>query len=207
MFLINTKQSVVYIVINGFTSNVTTWMTLITNFHNPRMKIGIAYYTAPKFFHFVKLMKNVHLQRNLNKPTDTLVNLMNKFNNLTDDGKKNESNLPNCKYRDTDHFKNLTKDFKRKALFFHMNVCSLADDFNILLSELNVSFDILAITETRIKKDSLSPINLWLNNYSTDHTPTNLSAGGTLLYISKLLSYQLRNDLRLWPRKIWSSFI
>ena len=78
-----------------------------------------------------------------------------------------------------------------------MNVCSLADDFNILLSELNVSFDILAITETRIKKDSLSPINLWLNNYSTDHTPTNLSAGGTLLYISKLLSYQLRNDLRL----------
>ena len=88
-----------------------------------------------------------------------------------------------------------------------MNVCSLADDFNILLSELNVSFDILAITETRIKKDSLSPINLWLNNYSTDHTPTNLSAGGTLLYISKLLSYQLRNDLRLWPRKIWSSFI
>ena len=207
MFLINTKQSVVYIVINGFTSNVTTWMTLITNFYNPRMKIGIAYYTAPKFFHFVKLMKNVHLQRNLNKPTDTLVNLMNKFNNLTDDGKKNESNLPNCKYRDTDHFKNLTKDFKRKALFFHMNVCSLADDFNILLSELNVSFDILAITETRIKKDSLSPINLWLNNYSTDHTPTNLSAGGTLLYISKLLSYQLRNDLRLWPRKTWSSFI
>ena len=122
-------------------------------------------------------------------------------------GKKNESNLPNCKYRDTGHFKNLTKDFKKKALFFHMNVCSLADDFNILLSELNVSFDILAITETRIKKDSLSPINLWLNNYSTDHTPTNLSTGGTLLYISKLLSYQLRNDLRLWPRKIWSSFI
>ena len=129
---------------------------------------------------------------------------MNQLNNFTD-GKK--ENLSNCKYRDTDHFKNLTKDFKRKALFFHMNVCSLADDFNILLSELNVSFDILAITETRIKKDSLSPINLWLNNYSTDHTPTNLSAGGTLLYISKLLSYQLRNDLRLWPRKIWSSFI
>ena len=161
------------------------------------MKIDIAYYTAPKFFYFVKLMKNVHLQRNLNKPTDTLVNLMNKPNNLTDDGKENESNLPNCKYRDTDYFKNLTKDFKRKALlFFNMNVCSLADDFNKLLSELHVSFDIVAITETRIKKDSLSPINLWLNNYSTDHTPTNLSAGGTLLYISKLLSYQLRNDLR-----------
>ena len=44
-----------------------------------------------------------------------------------------------------------------------MNVCSVTKNFgdlNILLNELNVSFDILAITETRIKKDSSSPINL-----------------------------------------------
>ena len=48
-----------------------------------------------------------------------------------------------------------------------MNVCSLTknfDHFNILLSDLNVSFDILAITETRIKNDSTSPINFQLNN-------------------------------------------
>ena len=87
-----------------------------------------------------------------------------------------------------------------------MNVCSLTkhfDDFNILLSDLNVSFDILAITETRIKKDSSSTINLQLNNYLTEHTPTESSGGGTLLYISKRLSYQLRNDLRLCdPRKV-----
>ena len=66
-----------------------------------------------------------------------------------------------------------------------MNVCSLTkycDDFNILLSDLNVSFDILAITETRIKKDSSSPTNLESNNYSIEHTPTELSVGGTLLY-------------------------
>ena len=48
-----------------------------------------------------------------------------------------------------------------------MNVCSLTknfDDFNILLSYiLNVTFDILAITETRIKKDSSNPINLQLS--------------------------------------------
>ena len=92
-----------------------------------------------------------------------------------------------------------------------MNVCSLTkhfDDFNILLSDLNVSFDILAITETRIKKDSSSPINLQLSNYSIGHTPTESSAGGTLPYINKRLSYQLRNDLRLYdPRKIESTFI
>ena len=137
---------------------------------------------------------------------------MNQLNNFTDDKKENELNLPNCKCRDADYFKNLTKDFKRKALsFFHMNVCSLTkhfDDFNILLSDLNVSFDILAITETRIKKDSSSPINLQLSNYSIGHTPTESSAGGTLPYINKRLSYQLRNDLRLYdPRKIESTFI
>ena len=94
-------------------------------------------------------------KRNLNKPTEALVNLMNQLNNFIDDKKENELNLPNCKHRDPDYFKNLTKDFKRKALsFFHMNFCSLRltknfDDFNILLSELNVSFDILEITESR----------------------------------------------------------
>ena len=81
------------------------------------------------------------------------------------------------------------------------------DNFNILLSEFNVSFDILAITESKIKKDSSIPINLQLNNYSIDHTPTELSAGGTLLYISKVLSYQLRNRLRLYnPGKTKSTF-
>ena len=130
-----------------------------------------------------------------------LVNLLNQLNNYTDDEKENELNLPNCKYRDTDYFKNLTKDFKRKALsFFRMNICSLTksfDDFNILLSELNVIFDILAITESRITKDSSSPINLRFN-YSIEGTTTESSAGGTLLYINKRLSYQLRNDLRLY---------
>ena len=133
------------------------------------MKIGIAYSVPLKFFRSVKLMKKVSIPKgNLSKPTDALVNLMNKLNNFTDDEKENELNLPNCKYRDTDYFKNPTKDFKRKALsFFHMNVCSLTKhfvNFNILLSDLNTSFDILAITETRIKRDSSSSINLQLNN-------------------------------------------
>ena len=92
-----------------------------------------------------------------------------------------------------------------------MNVCSLTkncDDFNILLSDLNVGFDILAITEIWIKKDSSSTINLQLTNYSTEHIPTESSTGGTLLYINKRLSYQLRNDLRLCdPGKIESTLI
>ena len=117
-------------------------------------------------------------KRNSNKPTDGLVNLMNQFNNVTDDEKENE--LKWIKY-----------------LFFHINVCWLTknfDDFNILLSALNISFKILAITETSIKKDLSNQINLQLSNYLTEHTRTESSADATLFYISKRLSYQLRND-------------
>ena len=41
-----------------------------------------------------------------------------------------------------------------------MNVCLLIKNFqdcNILLNDLNVTFDVLAITESHIKKDSSSP--------------------------------------------------
>ena len=82
-----------------------------------------------------------------------------------------------------------------------MNVCSLTktfDYFNILLNDLNFCFDILAITESRIKKSSSSQ----LDNYSTEHNPTETSDSETLLYISKRSSYQLRNDLKLIQEKL-----
>ena len=56
--------------------------------------------------------------------------------------------------------------------------------------------------------DLTSPINLQLKNYSFEDTPTESTAGGTLLYISKRLSYELRNDLRIYGcGKIESTFI
>ena len=64
-------------------------------------------------------------KRNLNQLTDALVKLMSQLNNLTDDKKENDLNLPNRKYRDIDYFRKLTKDFKRKALTFFLYECLL----------------------------------------------------------------------------------
>ena len=50
---------------------------------------------------------------------------MNQPNDFTDDEKENELNLPDCKYRYTDYFKNLTSDFNRKALSFFPYECLL----------------------------------------------------------------------------------
>ena len=42
--------------------------------------------------------------------------------------------------------------------------------------------------------------NLNLNNYSFEFTPTETSAGGTLLYIANHLSYKCRNDLNIYKK-------
>ena len=51
------------------------------------------------------------------------------------------------------------------------------------------------ITETKFLKNTQPSINFSLQNYSTEHTPTELAAGGALLYISNHLTYKPRKDL------------
>ena len=47
-----------------------------------------------------------------------------------------------------------------------------------------------------------------LNNYSSEFTPTETSAGGTLLYIANHLSYKCRNDLNIYKKnELESTFI
>jgi hypothetical protein len=48
----------------------------------------------------------------------------------------------------------------------------------------------------------LEPINnLNIFNYTIEHTPTEASAGGALLYISNKHSYKIRNDLNIHKKK------
>ena len=46
--------------------------------------------------------------------------------------------------------------------------------------------------------------NLNFNNYSFEFTPTETSAGGTLLYIANHLSYKCRNDLNIYKKMNWN---
>ena len=47
-----------------------------------------------------------------------------------------------------------------------------------------------------------------LNNYSFEFTPTETSAGGTLLYIANHLSYKCRSDLNIYKKnELESTFI
>ena len=71
-----------------------------------------------------------------------------------------------------------------------MNACSLSKNFDnlqYLLSCTSKNFGIIAITETRITKNVSIANNLNMKPYSTEFTPTESSAGGTLLYIGNHL--------------------
>ena len=87
---------------------------------------------------------------------------------------------------------NIEIPHKNESLsLFHINASSLNknfDDLQHLLSCTRTNFNIIAISETRITKQVSLPNNLNLNNYSFEFTPSETSAGGTLLYIANHLS-------------------
>ena len=105
---------------------------------------------------------------------------------------------------------NIEIPHKNKSLpLFHINECSLKnfDDFHYLLT-CTKKIDIIAIRETRITKQGSLLSNLNLNNYSFEFTPTESSAGGTLLYITNHLSYKCCNDLRIYKEnELESTFV
>ena len=97
---------------------------------------------------------------------------------------------------------------KNKSLpLLHIKACSLNkkfDDFQHLFSCTKFFFDIIAISEKRITKQVSLLNNLNLNSSFLEFTPTDTSAGGTLLYIANHLSYKCRNDLNIYKKMNWN---
>ena len=101
---------------------------------------------------------------------------------------------------------------KEKSLpFFHINSCSLNKIFEKLqnlLRSVNIQFDVITITETRITKNISVTRNIVLINYSFEHTPTESSTGGTLLYVANHILYKTRSDLNICKKfELESTFI
>ena len=119
------------------------------------------------------------------KPQKNLSDLFNEFNNFSDQN-KNQENVSNCKYYDLNEIKPLNKLNNKSSLsLFHLNSCSLSKNFEDLeyLDSTNLNFHVIAISETRITKNTAQINHIDLKNYSYEHCPTESSAGGTVLYI------------------------
>ena len=92
-----------------------------------------------------------------------------------------------------------------------MNISSLSynfDQLHTLLSEINISFDVIGITETRLKKQTLRTTNIDINGYNLEHTPTEASCGGSLLYVKNKLNYISQKDVNIYKKNgLESTFI
>ena len=130
--------------------------------------------------------------------------LGNQFNNATPENSNYPEKIYSSKYYDIEEMYNIEIPHKNKSLsLFHINACSLNknfDDLQHLLSCTKTKFDIIAISETRITKQVSLSNNLNFNNYSLEFTPTETSAGGTLLYIANHLSHKSCNDLNIYKK-------
>ena len=88
------------------------------------------------------------------------------------------------------HVNELNNNFSQNEFngtnFLHMNVSSICrnlDDLQTLLAKINVKFNFIGITETRLNKTSIRNTNISLSGYSFEHTPTEANCGGcTSLY-------------------------
>ena len=91
-----------------------------------------------------------------------------------------------------------------------MNSCSLNknfEDLEYLLKATNKTFDIIAISESRVLKDKNLSKNFNICNYSVELTPTESLAGQTLLYINNK-SCKLRQDICIYKSsELQSTFI
>ena len=61
------------------------------------------------------------------------------------------------------------------------------------------------ISESRLQKNKQQITNISLPNYEYEHTPTESSKGGTLLYLDKNLKYKLRKDLNIYHKGMTES--
>ena len=109
-------------------------------------------------------------------------NIIEKLNNAMDDP---EAEIPSSKYFEPCELTPLLKN-KESQSFFHLNIYSLLfhfEELSILLSTYKLPFDLLGITESRLRISKLQLIQVQLPDYNFESTPTESSKGGTAKYI------------------------
>ena len=94
---------------------------------------------------------------------------------------------------------------------YSITACSLNknfDDLQHLLSSTKKVFDAIRASESIISMQVFLLNYLNLNNYFFEFTPSETSAGGTILYIANHLSYKCCNVLNIYKNnKLESTFI
>ena len=107
----------------------------------------------------------------------------------------------NSKYHTINNFNKQKFDKSSSFGLFHVNIASLSrhfDDLHELVSRLKFDFDVIGISEHKIRKDSYPSNNISLPGYDEFlFEPTGTTHGGAGFFIKTGLDYIVRHDLKL----------
>ena len=109
-----------------------------------------------------------------------------------------------CKYYDINKFTNSNFISDSSFSVLHLNIASLTchlEELKILLQLTHYSFDIIAISETKIQRNQEVISDISIPNYQLIHSPTDTTKGGTLLYITNKHNFKRRTDLEISQAK------
>lgn len=132
------------------------------------------------------------------KQCDDIKNFVTKSNESEND---QLSTTTNSQYYDIKKFNKTKIDKKSSFGIFHVNIASLnahIDDLREVLTRLDFDFDVIGISEHRIKKGQKPSNNIDIQGYEEfEFESSSTACGGTGFFINKKHDYIVRDDLKL----------
>ena len=130
----------------------------------------------------------------------------------TDNDNESEVHPIDCKYYTTDQFNNQKFNSNKHFSLLHLNIHSLEfhiEELRIALKLINLKFDFICLTESKIKKDNEPKTDITIDGYQHPvGTPTEASKGGVLIYAKEGIDFKPREDLHIYkPKELESHFI
>ena len=144
-----------------------------------------------------KQVKFTHIAKPAISNTENFIKAITSENNIT-------------KYFTIKDLNSTFNDIGSPLSLFHLNIYSLSfhfDELESLISKSKNNFQIICISETRLKKTLERTKNIQLENFNIEQVPTESANGGVLLYIRKAINYKPRPDLINYKKGNWSLFL
>ena len=141
--------------------------------------------------------------------------LNNAINNISYDlnESENENDSPlDCNYYSLDDFTKAKFNSSKSFSVLHLNIHSIQlhiEDLRILLSVLDFSFDIIAISESKLQCGILPTVDISIKGYNSPLCgTTEATKGGVMIYVANHINAKPRNDLVVYKaKKLESMFI
>ena len=129
---------------------------------------------------------------------------------ITDLDPENATNPIDCKYYTIDQFKEQKLNPTKHFSILHLNIHSLEfhiEELRIILKLINFQFDIICISENKIRKNIEPKTDISIEGYQFPvGTPTEATKGGVSMYVKIGIDYKPREDLIIYKTKELESY-